>query len=216
MVLADRVIHIGMRQAKISFEGDFIEEWEVFGDAGILSAEVLSCEGTRGITRIRVEESVDEHRLDDIDTIEWWERVATEGSNLVYLFESDVSDAVDTSESDVDALPRAEEITVTGRGPTITCAGSQAQLSALVVAADAYGLDVTLERLHDYRTQETALEALTARQREVLEDAFDRGYYDVPRRASVSEIAAELGLDDSTVSEHLQRAERNLLAAVLS
>lgn len=204
-----------MRQANISFDGDFIEEWEVFGDAGILSAEVLSCEGNRGVTRIRVEESVDERRLDDIGTIEWWERIPTEGPDHVYLFESDVSDTVDMSGSDVDALPRAEEITVTGRGPTITCAGSQAQLSAMVAEAEANGLDVTLERLHDYRTDETALEALTARQRDVLEEAFDRGYYDVPRQASVSEIAAELGLDDSTVSEHLQRAERNLLGAVL-
>lgn len=58
------------------------------------------------------------------------------------------------------------------------------------------------------------MEKLTARQREVLETAFDRGYYDVPRSASTAEIAAEFDLDDSTVSEHLQRAERNVLAAV--
>lgn len=41
------------------------------------------------------------------------------------------------------------------------------------------------------------------------------GYYDVPRNASTEEVAAELELDGSTVSEHLQRAERNVLRRVL-
>lgn len=204
-----------MRQANLSFDDDFIEEWEVFADAGIIDAEILSCEGNSGVTRIHVEDEVDEQRLDEIDTIEWWDRVATAGAKHVYLFESDVGNTVDTSDADVDGLPRAEEVTVTGRGPTITCVGSQAQISAMVAEAEANGLNVTLERLHDYRTQETVLETLTPRQREVLDVAFDRGYYDVPRRASTSEIAAELGLDDSTVSEHLQRAEHNLLEALL-
>lgn len=204
-----------MRQANLSFDSDFIDEWEVFNEAGVLDAEILSCEGDSGITRIHVEEEVDEHRLDESETVAWWDRVATEEDKHVYLFESDVSDAVDTSDADSDSLPRAEAITVTGNGPTITCAGSQAQLSAMVAEAEANGIDVTLERLHDYRTQETVLETLTPRQREVLEVAFDRGYYDVPRRASAAEIAAELGLDDSTVSEHLQRAEHNLLETLL-
>ena len=39
------------------------------------------------------------------------------------------------------------------------------------------------------------------------------GYYDVPRDATAKEVASEVGLDDSTVSEHLRRAERNLVSS---
>jgi predicted DNA binding protein len=41
------------------------------------------------------------------------------------------------------------------------------------------------------------------------------GYYEVPKEVSADEIAAELNLDSSTVNEHLQRAERNLLEQIL-
>jgi len=41
------------------------------------------------------------------------------------------------------------------------------------------------------------------------------GYYEVPKQVSSEEIAAELDLDPSTVAEHLQRAERNLLGQLL-
>lgn len=97
----------------------------------------------------------------------------------------------------------------------LTCAGSQDQIQTMVTEAEANGLDIRLRELHEYRIQETPLDVLTDRQRDVLEVAFDRGYYDIPRSVSTSEIAAEFGLDDSTVSEHLQRAERNLAASML-
>jgi len=37
----------------------------------------------------------------------------------------------------------------------------------------------------------------------------------VPKEVSAGKIAEELGLDSSTVTEHLQRAERNLLGQML-
>jgi predicted DNA binding protein len=49
----------------------------------------------------------------------------------------------------------------------------------------------------------------------VLRTAHRLGYFAVPREASTAEVAAALGLDDSTVAEHLQRAERNLLDRLL-
>lgn len=206
-----------MRQATVSFHGDIAELYDlaVFHDAGLLDVEVLSCEGTSGIVRIRVEDTVDEQRLDESTTIEWWERVASEGTENVYLFEGDAEDTLTTEDPDIDGWPRCEAIAITEQGYWLSYVGSQDQLSAMVAHAQANEIDVALRRLHDYRTEETPIESLTKRQREVLTVAFDRGYYDIPRSASTKEIAAEVDLDDSTVSEHLQRAERNLLRAVL-
>jgi hypothetical protein len=56
---------------------------------------------------------------------------------------------------------------------------------------------------------------LTDPQRETLELAFDRGYFEVPRRTNVVELAAELGISDSAVSQRLRRGIAGLLLATL-
>lgn len=53
---------------------------------------------------------------------------------------------------------------------------------------------------------------LTDRQREVLETAHRMGYFERPRGANATEIAAALDIDPSTYSEHLAAAQRKLLA----
>lgn len=58
-------------------------------------------------------------------------------------------------------------------------------------------------------------ELATDRQREVLELAYERGYYDRPSRTSHEALAAELGCAASTVGEHLRKAERRLVAAAI-
>ncbi len=52
---------------------------------------------------------------------------------------------------------------------------------------------------------------LTDRQREVLETAFEVGYYDWPREATGEDVAAELGISSATFAEHIRAAEHNLL-----
>jgi len=53
-------------------------------------------------------------------------------------------------------------------------------------------------------------EALTDRQREVLETAFEQGYYDWPREATGEDVAAALGISSATFAEHIRAAEHNL------
>ena len=55
---------------------------------------------------------------------------------------------------------------------------------------------------------------LTERQREVLETAFEDGYYDWPRECSGEAVATELGITSPTFSEHIHAAERKLLTMV--
>ncbi|QLH82976.1 bacterio-opsin activator domain-containing protein [Halosimplex pelagicum] len=57
---------------------------------------------------------------------------------------------------------------------------------------------------------------LTDRQREVLEAAFDAGYYEWPREATGEEVAEGLGITSATFSEHVHAAERRLFSALLS
>jgi O-6-methylguanine DNA methyltransferase len=55
---------------------------------------------------------------------------------------------------------------------------------------------------------------LTDRQREVLDHAVRDGYYEVPRRTTVLELARSLSLGRSTVEEHLRAAESIVVRAV--
>lgn len=206
-----------MRQAVFRTDDDVLAEFgfSVFRDAGVVDLEILSCEGPRGVSRLHLEERPDEGRLDAVDTIQWWERVSTEGSAYVYLVEMDVTQRLEKMGVDADGILRAERAEVHERGFSFEQVGPQERISDMVADLAAAELDVTLQKLRDYRVQETPLDALTDRQREVLDVAYSLGYYDVPRRSSTTDVAAELGVDDSTVSEHLQRAERNLLETIL-
>lgn len=52
---------------------------------------------------------------------------------------------------------------------------------------------------------------LTQRQLAVLQAAVRAGYYASPRRASAEQLAAQLGVSTSTLTEHLRKAEGRLL-----
>lgn len=56
---------------------------------------------------------------------------------------------------------------------------------------------------------------LTDRQREVLQTAYDRGYFAYPKEANAGEVAAALDIDQSTFAEHLAAAQRKLLSSIL-
>ena len=55
---------------------------------------------------------------------------------------------------------------------------------------------------------------LTERQREAVRVAFYAGYFDWPRTADAETVAEELGIAQSTFSQHLRAAERKLLEAL--
>lgn len=56
---------------------------------------------------------------------------------------------------------------------------------------------------------------LTRRQREVLETAHEMGYFEYPKDANATEVAAELDISASTFTEHLSVAQSKLLSSLL-
>ncbi len=57
--------------------------------------------------------------------------------------------------------------------------------------------------------------ALTETQREALVLAYERGYFDSPREASLEAIADELGITQQSLSSRLRRGHRRLIRATL-
>lgn len=75
-------------------------------------------------------------------------------------------------------------------------------------------IDTTVERVGEYDRFRTPAAPLTDRQRDVVETAVELGYYDVPRDATLEDVAAELDVAASTVSDHLRKAESEVMASL--
>ena len=57
---------------------------------------------------------------------------------------------------------------------------------------------------------------LTQKQLDFLKSAMDMGFYDFPRRITLTNLAEKLGIKPSTLSEILRAGEKNILGSFLS
>lgn len=60
------------------------------------------------------------------------------------------------------------------------------------------------------------MNALTCRQEEVLQTAYEMGYFEHPKAASAGDVAAALDIATPTFTEHLAAAQRKLLDELLA
>ena len=87
---------------------------------------------------------------------------------------------------------------------TVDASAAHDRLSELGTQFEAMGLDFEIEHIQQRLHPD---QLLTERQRELLQLAVLEGYYDTPRRCTLTELAEKIGLAKSTCSETLHRAE---------
>jgi len=68
-----------------------------------------------------------------------------------------------------------------------------------------------LHRLTRAGDPEPPGDGLTDRQREALRTAYELGHFEVPRKASLEDVASELDISASSTSERLRRAQTQLV-----
>lgn len=73
------------------------------------------------------------------------------------------------------------------------------------------GVDLSVERVVETDRAGADALPLTDVQRETLQIGFERGYFDVPRGITLVELADELGVSDTAVSQRLRRGVSTLL-----
>lgn len=81
---------------------------------------------------------------------------------------------------------------------------SRDRLSRLGDQLEAFNISYRVESVEHYVNPDRLL---TDRQRRLLLAAVDHGYYDTPRDCTLTELAAELDVSKSSLSETLHRAE---------
>lgn len=204
-----------MREAIVSLTDDELEAMgvgemiSVFRDAGMVKLEEEECRANGGLVEAEVETRIEDERLSELEPVNDWELVS-EGDTYVYLVDFIAPNLPDTSEQ-AEELVGTCDPTVEEDGATASFVGSQEAIRELLSKYESAGAEPELRKVGEYEGDDEPLDSLTDRQREMVETAYEMGYYEVPREVSTEELAEELGVDGSTVSEGLQRAERNLL-----
>jgi predicted DNA binding protein len=81
----------------------------------------------------------------------------------------------------------------------------------------ALGVEFGLLSIYTSETERWGDESvLTETQHETLLTAFEQGYYDIPRKVSLAELATQFGVSGQAVSERLRRATRALVGGTLA
>jgi len=78
--------------------------------------------------------------------------------------------------------------------------------------------DLSLDLVRVFERSNTATYGefeLTDEQRDALVHAFEMDYFAVPKRATIEEVAASLGISPQAVSQRLRRGHANLIESAL-
>ncbi|MFC4360424.1 helix-turn-helix domain-containing protein [Halobium salinum] len=79
--------------------------------------------------------------------------------------------------------------------------------------ARQHGIDIELLRVNDYDSLGDTDAGLTDSQRKALLVAVERGYFEEPRDATLSEVAADLGISQPAASGLLRRGMKRLVVS---
>lgn len=112
--------------------------------------------------------------------------------------------------SNADETPLHVVLEVSGHG-TLTSLLQLLAESELSVRTQ----NIAQSTLTEETTVSIDLDILTEKQRETLELALEEGYYERPREADLGELADQLGISRSAVSQRIRNAELKLITSAL-
>ena len=107
----------------------------------------------------------------------------------------------------LEAHTEGETWTVHVRFPDREC------LSDATEAFERKGIGLEVVRIHDLAETHRSALGLTDSQLEALQTALNSGYYEVPRKSGLKDIADELGESHQSLSEKLRRAHQTVVAS---
>lgn len=107
-------------------------------------------------------------------------------------------------------IPLQTPFEITDGTATWEITTSSERLSGLGEGLDEAGVEFDIDFVHDEPPDPTE-GLLTDRQREVLLAAIKQGYYDTPRRTTLTEVSESLDVSKATGSDVLHRVEGKVL-----
>lgn len=178
----------------------------------------LACRGCSGTVLIEVDERLATDAFDTLSYVESFDLVGQGPGRFEYLLRMELPRCRDALREQAGEFYVDGPLHLGEAGLTFTAVASQqalTQFDAACCDVEDFSAHFEVLSIREYTGRNGRAEPLTDRQREVLETAFERDYFAVPRGVTGEELAAELDLEKSTVLEHLRRAEHNLLKRYL-
>lgn len=105
-------------------------------------------------------------------------------------------------------IPLELPFTIKNGEASVELTAARDRLSAFTTQLEAFGMSFEVEYVREMANSESLL---TDRQQELLDTAVEEGYYDTPRRCSLTELAEKAGVAKSTASETLHRVEEKII-----
>ncbi|MFB6163620.1 MAG: helix-turn-helix domain-containing protein [Haloarculaceae archaeon] len=90
------------------------------------------------------------------------------------------------------------------------------RLSEFRTYCDEHGIDMRVVRVYDLAQPKIGQYNITAKQRDALLRALEMGHFEIPRAATLEEVADSLGISARSVSERLRRGQTNLISNSLT
>ncbi|WP_049987135.1 helix-turn-helix domain-containing protein [Halobellus rufus] len=159
------------------------------------------------------ERAADTAGIDSVDLSE-----TTQGQTFVMVVmrpqETPLFAAIHRASSQVGIIVRKPIIYRNGTMSARVIGDTSALQRALEAAPDS--VDVQIDEVGQLERHDAGPVArLSDRQREAITAALDLGYYNQPRKSTHDDIAAALNCAPPTASEHLQKAEANIIRTVM-
>lgn len=88
---------------------------------------------------------------------------------------------------------------------------SRDRLGEFRAFCDSHGIPLRVVRLYDLDEPKLGQYDLTRKQRDALLRALELGYFEVPRTATLDDVAEALGISPKSATERLRRGQTNLL-----
>lgn len=162
--------------------------------------------------------------IHEYDSIEARTMDAHDDGGVVEVVVTEPADHFVVTLTDAGAIPRElrsrdGEARIVAEVPTVYPVSTvidqflDTHASAEVVARRQKNHDVPVFTRREFAA--AVSERLTDRQREVVKAAFVAGYFDWPRGKSGEEVAEELGVTNTTFSQHLRTAERKVFGILV-
>ena len=193
----------------------------------------VSSKTGRGAERRRIIELVGDpeeieafiRRFRETDSILEAEPLSSLGGKRVYVsmtFDIDEWDSISERLSDMGVHHRMGTTISNGWERWTLYLEDPERLPGVIERLEAGGNEVRLVRnvelsavtMEPQLDASTILTELTPKQRDALKAAIHAGYYGVDRGTTVEEIAAELGISQTTAWEHLARAEAKVMEEI--
>ena len=158
-----------------------------------------------------------EAALDADPTVKAFRRIEwTDGTGLYRIEHTPETKLISTIVADVDGFLAHTETKGTGWLVRLLLPDRSA-MNEIWEYATSEGISIDVIEMYGNRDADgTTSYGLTDQQETALLVAFQEGYFDEPRGASLEEIAAELDLSSTAISGRLRRGMRNLVSATIA